>query len=37
MSDKKIQIENLYEEDEQWIQNLGDETIHAKRIGWKIS
>ncbi len=36
MSDKKIQIENLYEEDEQWIQNLGDETIHAKRIGGKF-
>ena len=33
MSDKKIQLDNLYEEGEQWVQNLGDETIHAKRMG----
>ena len=33
MSDKKIQLENLYEEGDQWVQNLGDETIHAKRMG----
>ncbi len=36
MSDKKIQVENLYEEGEQWVQNLGDETIHAKRMGGKF-
>ncbi len=36
MSDKKIQLENLYDEDEQWIQNLGDETVHAKRMGGKF-
>jgi cytochrome c oxidase accessory protein FixG len=33
MSDKKIEIDNLYEEGEQWVQNLGEETIHAKRMG----
>ena len=32
MTDKKIQVDNLYEEGEQWVQNLGDETIHAKRM-----
>ncbi|MBC8493278.1 MAG: cytochrome c oxidase accessory protein CcoG [Candidatus Thioglobus sp.] len=36
MSDKKIQVENLYEEGDQWVQNLGDETIHAKRMGGKF-
>ncbi len=33
MIDKKIQLDNLYEEGEQWVQNLGDETVHAKRMG----
>ena len=36
MSDKKIQLDNLYEEGDQWVQNLGDETIHAKRMGGKF-
>ena len=36
MSENKIQVENLYEEGEQWVQNLGDETIHAKRMGGKF-
>jgi cytochrome c oxidase accessory protein FixG len=33
MSDKQIQLDNLYEEGEQWVQNLGEKTIHAKRMG----
>jgi cytochrome c oxidase accessory protein FixG len=36
MSDNKIQLENLYEEGDHWVQNLGDETIHAKRMGGKF-
>lgn len=36
MTDKKIQVEGLYEEGEQWVQNLGDETIHAKRMKGKF-
>ncbi|BBB23671.1 conserved hypothetical protein [Isorropodon fossajaponicum endosymbiont JTNG4] len=36
MTDKKIQVESLYEEGEQWVQNLGDETIHAKRMKGKF-
>lgn len=33
MSNKKIELENLYDEGEQWVQNLGDSTVHAKRMG----
>jgi len=33
MTDKKIQLETLYEEGDQWVQNLGDSTVHAKRMG----
>ncbi|MBT3276963.1 cytochrome c oxidase accessory protein CcoG [Candidatus Thioglobus sp.] len=36
MSDNKIQLETLYEEGDLWVQNLGDETIHAKRMGGKF-
>ena len=37
MSNKEnIQIENLYTEGNQWSQNLGDKTIHAKRMGGKF-
>lgn len=36
--DKKtsIQLDNLYSEGEEWSQNLGDKTIHAKRIPGKF-
>ncbi len=33
MTDKKIQLETLYEEGDQWVQNLGESTVHAKRMG----
>ncbi len=36
MTDKNIQVENLYEEGEQWVQNLGEKTVHAKRMGGKF-
>ncbi len=36
MTDKKIQVENLYEEGEQWVQNLGEKTVHAKRMKGKF-
>jgi cytochrome c oxidase accessory protein FixG len=36
MSDKKIELENLYDEGEQWVQNLGEKTVHAKRMGGRF-
>ena len=36
MTDKNIQVDNIYEEGEQWVQNLGESTIHAKRMGGKF-
>ena len=36
MTDKNIQVDNLYEEGEQWVQNLGEKTVHAKRMGGKF-
>ncbi len=36
MIDKKIQVESLYKESELWVQNLGDKTIHAKRMNGKF-
>ena len=36
MGQKNIQVENLYEEGEQWVQNLGEKTVHAKRMKGKF-
>ncbi|SFV86279.1 Type cbb3 cytochrome oxidase biogenesis protein CcoG, involved in Cu oxidation [hydrothermal vent metagenome] len=36
MSKDNIQIDNLYTEGEQWVQNLGEKTVHAKRMGGKF-
>ncbi len=36
MNKDNIQIENLYTEGEQWAQNLGEKTVHAKRMGGKF-
>ncbi len=36
MSQEKIQVDNLYEEGEQWVQNLGETTVHAKRMKGKF-
>jgi len=36
MAKDKIQVENLYDEGEQWVQNLGEKTVHAKRMGGKF-
>jgi cytochrome c oxidase accessory protein FixG len=33
MSKQKIEVDNLYDEGEQWVQNLGEKTVHAKRMG----
>ncbi len=31
-----IQLDNLYSEGEQWVQNLGEKTVHAKRMPGKF-
>ena len=36
MSKDNIQVDNLYTEGEQWVQNLGEKTVHAKRMGGKF-
>jgi cytochrome c oxidase accessory protein FixG len=36
MSQDSIQVDNLYEEGEQWVQNLGEKTVHAKRMKGKF-
>jgi cytochrome c oxidase accessory protein FixG len=35
-NNKPIQVDNLYSEGEQWVQNLGEKTVHAKRMGGKF-
>lgn len=36
MSQKNNQVDSLYEEGEQWVQNLGEKTVHAKRMKGKF-
>ena len=36
MSQKSIQVDNLYTEGEQWVQNLGEKTVHAKHMKGKF-
>lgn len=36
MSQKSNQVDSLYEEGEQWVQNLGEKTVHAKRMKGKF-
>lgn len=36
MSEKHNQVDTLYEEGEQWVQNLGEKTVHAKRMKGKF-
>ena len=36
MSKDNIQVDNLYTEGEQWVQNLGEKTVHAKRMKGKF-
>lgn len=36
MHSSKIQVENIYTEGEHWQQNLGESTVHAKRMGGKF-
>lgn len=36
MSKDNAQIDSLYTEGEQWVQNLGEKTVHAKRMSGKF-
>lgn len=36
MDNKTTHVESLYEEGEQWVQNLGEKTVHAKRMKGKF-
>ena len=36
MSQKNNQVDSLYEEGEQWVQNLGEKSVHAKRMKGKF-
>lgn len=36
MDNNKTHVENLYAEGEQWVQNLGEKTVHAKRMKGKF-